>query len=451
MNRKSLQQLIGIVSVALFLAGCTVPTPTPASMGEVVTPTGRFEIVQVEISDRFPPGCTPATPGCQQAASGYKVLVIWLNPKDSLDPMEGGIRLQKDASSAYLTASDGSRTKGAGGGLISEKWFILFTPPTSASNFTLDWFDNPPIKLGTSTPASPTSLAITTSVPPTATPAPPTASPTATPVPPTPAVPIPMDGRWVGTTSSDGPVSFDISDHGTLVTNFQLTTGGTCAISGGICAYSIFPTIHDFIAIATGQFVYNTSTYSFDGKFTSATAVSGNFVFNEYGATCMTGGPIPRSHTCYHSATGTWAATRTEETTLTSTPQPTVTPTRTPTLQPSATPTPKVGTGTVPILESVNLRYDTSSGSLVIFQDVTFHDPDGDSYWVDYELVHTTAAGVEVRSGAIEISSRQQKLGATITGKWTCGGSKYDVTLRVTILDRAGNRSNAVEYTMNCR
>jgi hypothetical protein len=62
--------------------------------------------------------------------------------------MKGGIGLQKDASSAYITASDGSRTKGAGGGLMSGKWFILFTPPTSASNFTLNWFDNPPITLG---------------------------------------------------------------------------------------------------------------------------------------------------------------------------------------------------------------------------------------------------------------------------------------------------------------
>lgn len=290
-----------------------------------------------------------------------------------------------------------------------------------------------------------------TSVPPIATSVPPTASPTATSVPPTLTILIPMDGHWTGTTSSDESVSFDISDRGAVVTNFQLTTGGTCAIPGGICGYSIFPTIFDPIAITNGQFAYSSSTYSFDGEFTSATTVSGNYIFKEYGATCMTGGAIPQSHTCYHSATGTWTATLAEDTTHTPTPKPTVTPTHTPTLQPSATPTPKVQSGTAPILESVNLRYDTSSGSLVVFQDITFHDPDGDSYWVDCELVHTTAAGVEVRGGAIEISSRQQKLGATITGEWTCGGSKYDVTLRVTILDRTGNKSNAVEYTMNCR
>lgn len=107
--------------------------------------------------------------------------------------------------------------------------------------------------------------------------------------------------------------------------------------------------------------------------------------------------------------------------------------------------------GASPVIESVTLRYDASSGSLVAFQDIAFRDPDGDAYKVHYELVHATVAGVQVADGTIDISSQQQKLGTTITGKWACGGNKYDVTLRVTILDRAGNQSNTVEYTMNCR
>jgi PBP1b-binding outer membrane lipoprotein LpoB len=76
MNQKSLQRIIGVGLVALFLVGCSTPAATPESIGEVITPAGKFDIVEVEISDRFPPNCTSSTPGCQQAKSGYRVLVI---------------------------------------------------------------------------------------------------------------------------------------------------------------------------------------------------------------------------------------------------------------------------------------------------------------------------------------------------------------------------------------
>jgi hypothetical protein len=147
----------------------------------------------------------------------------------------------------------------------------------------------------------------------------------------------------------------------------------------------------------------------------------------------------------------TLAATPTRPPKATATRLPTATRTRTPTPQPSVTPTPQTQAGAAPVIESVTLRNSTSSGGLVIFQDIRFHDPDGDAYRVDYQLVHTTAPSVEVRGGAIDASSRQQKLGATLTGKWTCGKGQYEVTLRVTIQDKAGYKSNPVDYTMECR
>lgn len=107
--------------------------------------------------------------------------------------------------------------------------------------------------------------------------------------------------------------------------------------------------------------------------------------------------------------------------------------------------------GAAPVIEVVNLRYDSSSGSLVIFQDVAFHDLDGDANKVHYGLVSATANGLQVSDGNIDTSGQQQERGATITGKWACGGNQYEVTIRVTILDRVGNESNAETYTMYCR
>jgi len=118
--------------------------------------------------------------------------------------------------------------------------------------------------------------------------------------------------------------------------------------------------------------------------------------------------------------------------------------------EPTATPTALGQAGAAPVIDAVELRDDTSGGSLVILQYFKFHDPDGDAYWLHIELVRATVGGLEVADGTIRVPSQQQKQGATTTGRWNCGGDTYEVTLRATILDRAGNMSNAVEYTMNC-
>jgi len=103
------------------------------------------------------------------------------------------------------------------------------------------------------------------------------------------------------------------------------------------------------------------------------------------------------------------------------------------------------------MIESVNLRSEISAGSLTVLQDITFRDPQGDAYKLHYEIVSATTSDLQVEDGMIDISAQQQKTGVMITGRWNCGGGKYDVTLRVTVLDRKGNESNAVEYTINCK
>ena len=116
----------------------------------------------------------------------------------------------------------------------------------------------------------------------------------------------------------------------------------------------------------------------------------------------------------------------------------------------TATPTTPAQAGSAPVIDGVELRDDTSSGSLVIIQEFTFHDPDGDANSLHIVLVRATVGGLRVADGTISASSQQQKQGTTVSGRWGCGGDTYDVTLRVTILDRGGHVSNAIEYTMNC-
>ena len=106
---------------------------------------------------------------------------------------------------------------------------------------------------------------------------------------------------------------------------------------------------------------------------------------------------------------------------------------------------------TAPVITNVQLRNDTSSGSLVIWQDIYFSDADGDANLIDYELLATTASSVTVVDGPIQISSQGQRTGALISGKWVCGGGSYSTTLRAVIRDRAGQSSNPVEYTLNCQ
>ena len=101
------------------------------------------------------------------------------------------------------------------------------------------------------------------------------------------------------------------------------------------------------------------------------------------------------------------------------------------------------------MIDSVELREDLSTGSLLIYQDISFHDAEGDVYYIDFVLV-SDLPNIQTQDGAIRTSSEEQKSGAILTGTWTCGDGDYQVTLQATILDRAGNRSNTIEYTMFC-
>lgn len=133
----------------------------------------------------------------------------------------------------------------------------------------------------------------------------------------------------------------------------------------------------------------------------------------------------------------------------------------TPSLQPTptkiiSTPTPKPVPPTptisreAPTIHSVTLRPDTSSGSLVIYQDVFFSDAEGDVIRWDFKVVSSTNPNVYAEGGDLDIPAGEQMAGAIATGEWGCGDEKYSVTLSVTLIDRANHRSAPYEYTMEC-
>ncbi len=165
-----------------------------------------------------------------------------------------------------------------------------------------------------------------------------TATPSATATrTPTPSGGAPATGPWSGTTSRGQPMSFDVQTGGTQWANFYLKTDFVAANCGNATGTTEI-TLYGPGNITGGQFSGGTGTFSFTGQFSSPSAASGTYAFNNY--LVIVGLPSP-PYICYYYLTqsGTWNATATEAGTATPTPTATRTPTRTATRTPTRTPT----------------------------------------------------------------------------------------------------------------
>ncbi len=121
------------------------PTTTPTPAITIETSEGRLAVTKVEVVDRFPPGCDPNGFGCSRAASGYIILIVWLEKVDETVSVDSVALISKPI---YVTGADGSRTKIFAGGIHNGELFVAFTPPETASEFVLEWPDAPPVELG---------------------------------------------------------------------------------------------------------------------------------------------------------------------------------------------------------------------------------------------------------------------------------------------------------------
>lgn len=136
---KKILWLVSIV-IVFVTAGCGTKTSN-----ELSTPAGPFEIEEVQLTDRFPPDCVSGSVGgCSVAKSGYQVLIVWVAPPEEF---EGNLKQAMTAEKPYVSLEDGSQLDFAISGIASQRYFLAFTPPSSETNFTLHWPDNPPIEL----------------------------------------------------------------------------------------------------------------------------------------------------------------------------------------------------------------------------------------------------------------------------------------------------------------
>jgi hypothetical protein len=103
-----------------------------------------------------------------------------------------------------------------------------------------------------------------------------------------------------------------------------------------------------------------------------------------------------------------------------------------------------------PVIDRVEVRFDSSSGGLIAFLDVYYHDSEGDAILADWQLISTsTAVSGTIRDNQISPSANQRR-GGVVTGQWSCGTRVYDVALAVTIHDQAGHASTSVSVVFSC-
>jgi hypothetical protein len=87
-----------------------------------------------------------------------------------------------------------------------------------------------------------------------------------------------------------------------------------------------------------------------------------------------------------------------------------------------------------------------------LIPDFHFVAPNGNAIVLRRELIDTSGSisQTSISNQTINIPPAAQKKGAIISGGWRCGTQIYYVTLRASVMDADGNRSNAIQYTIHC-
>ena len=103
-----------------------------------------------------------------------------------------------------------------------------------------------------------------------------------------------------------------------------------------------------------------------------------------------------------------------------------------------------------PVIDGMDVRFDTSSGGMIAVISVYYHDNEGDANYLDLQVIHTS---IEVTAKIKSVSfapNANQKRGGVVTGTWSCGSKEYQMTVAAVIRDLAGNVSNSRAVTFNC-
>lgn len=118
-----------------FIAGLLIPYGCEEDSSDdkdvISTSAGKVKITKAEIVSEFPEG--------YGAAPGYQILVVWFKGADG-EIIDTGDFITASAG-VYVIGNDGSNTVQHMSGLYSGDLFVAFTPPVTATSFTLHWND----------------------------------------------------------------------------------------------------------------------------------------------------------------------------------------------------------------------------------------------------------------------------------------------------------------------
>ena len=104
-----------------------------------------------------------------------------------------------------------------------------------------------------------------------------------------------------------------------------------------------------------------------------------------------------------------------------------------------------------PVLDKITLR-DSVERYETIYPTFYFHAPGGDVVELHRRIVWSNSANQNFNPvSRIDIDPLEQKKGAVWVGSWGCGPEPYTTRVSAYLLDRRGNTSNSVEYTIVCK
>lgn len=146
MMRKLVASLTVAAAIVIGAAACGGSGSSSETGQKIEIAAGSLAIEEVELAERFPPGCDPG-PGCDQAKPGYRVLVVWLKALEGEAADVSG-DLFEASNGVYVVGASGTRTQRYLGGLWEGRLVVAFTPRVSEHGFTLHWPGNAPTSLG---------------------------------------------------------------------------------------------------------------------------------------------------------------------------------------------------------------------------------------------------------------------------------------------------------------
>lgn len=72
------RQIAGVTLVVMLIAACGASAPKAEIEAEIETSQGTVVVREVQLVDRFPPGCNDESPACDRAREGHRHLIVWM-------------------------------------------------------------------------------------------------------------------------------------------------------------------------------------------------------------------------------------------------------------------------------------------------------------------------------------------------------------------------------------